>query len=35
MRYIMKEVTDTTAFPFCKLEHRDLSALLFRGILCK
>jgi hypothetical protein len=30
-----KRITDTTSFPFSKLEHRDLSALLFGGILHK
>jgi hypothetical protein len=30
-----KKITDATSFPFIKLEHRDLSALLFGGILYK
>jgi hypothetical protein len=28
-----KRITDTTSFPLSKLEHRDLPALLFGGIL--
>jgi hypothetical protein len=30
-----KRITHTTSFLFCKLEHRELSTLLFRGILNK
>jgi hypothetical protein len=30
-----KRITDITSFPFSKLEHCDMSASLFEGVLCK